>query len=110
MSNENIIEVNNLSKTFNLEAGFFAKNKHNVYAVNDVSFSIKRGTTYNSATYEILFGRTGYEESQSVLKSLKDDQFAIRAVGNKIVITSPKDANLPGSFPRSFSPVWEDPA
>ena len=36
MSNENIIEVNNLSKTFNLEAGFFAKNKHNVYAVNDV--------------------------------------------------------------------------
>ena len=49
MANENIIEVNNLSKTFNLEAGFFAKNKHNVYAVNDVSFSIKRGTTYGLA-------------------------------------------------------------
>ncbi len=49
MSNENIIEVNNLSKNFNLEAGFFAKNKHNVYAVNDVSFSIKRGTTYGLA-------------------------------------------------------------
>ena len=49
MANENIIEVNNLSKTFNLEAGFFAKNKHNVYAVNDVSFSIRRGTTYGLA-------------------------------------------------------------
>ena len=49
MENENIIEVKNLSKTFNLEAGFFAKNKHNVYAVNDVSFSIKRGTTYGLA-------------------------------------------------------------
>lgn len=49
MANENIIEVNNLSKTFNLEAGFFSKNKHNVYAVNDVSFSIKRGTTYGLA-------------------------------------------------------------
>ena len=49
MSNENIIEVNNLSKTFNLEAGFFAKNKHNVYAVNDVSFAIRRGTTYGLA-------------------------------------------------------------
>ena len=49
MSNENIIEVNNLSKNFNLEAGFFAKNKHNVYAVNDVSFSIKRGSTYGLA-------------------------------------------------------------
>ena len=49
MANENIIEVNNLSKTFNLEAGFFAKNKQNVYAVNDVSFAIKRGTTYGLA-------------------------------------------------------------
>ncbi len=49
MANENIIEVNNLSKTFNLEAGFFAKNKHNVYAVNDISFSIRRGTTYGLA-------------------------------------------------------------
>ena len=49
MANENIIEVNNLSKTFNLEAGFFSKKKHNVYAVNDVSFSIKRGTTYGLA-------------------------------------------------------------
>ena len=46
MENKNIIEVNNLSKTFNLEAGFFAKNKQNVYAVNDVSFNIERGTTY----------------------------------------------------------------
>ena len=42
----NIIEVKNLSKQFNLEAGFFAKNKNKVYAVNDVSFSIKRGETY----------------------------------------------------------------
>ena len=49
MANENIIEVNNLSKNFNLEAGFFAKNKQNVYAVNDVSFAIKRGTTYGLA-------------------------------------------------------------
>ena len=46
MENNNIIEVNHLSKTFNLEAGFFAKNKQNVYAVNDVSFVIPRGTTY----------------------------------------------------------------
>ncbi|MCR4734165.1 MAG: ABC transporter ATP-binding protein [Treponema sp.] len=46
MENKNIIEVNHLSKSFNLEAGFFAKNKQNVYAVNDVSFSIARGSTY----------------------------------------------------------------
>ena len=45
MSNENIITVEHLSKHFNLEAGFFSKNKKNVYAVNDVSFSIPRVTS-----------------------------------------------------------------
>lgn len=43
---ENIIKVEHLSKYFNLEAGFFSKNKQNVYAVNDVSFSIPKGSTY----------------------------------------------------------------
>lgn len=43
---ENIIKVEHLSKHFNLEAGFFSKNKQNVYAVNDVSFSIPKGSTY----------------------------------------------------------------
>ena len=41
-----IIEVKNLYKKFKLEAGFFAKNRQNVYAVNDLSFSIPRGRTY----------------------------------------------------------------
>lgn len=49
MNNQNIITVNHLSKHFNLEAGFFNKNKQNVYAVNDVSFSIPRGSTYGIA-------------------------------------------------------------
>lgn len=42
----NIIEVKNLSKQFQLEAGFFAKSKNKVFAVNDVSFKIQKGTTY----------------------------------------------------------------
>lgn len=42
----NIIEVKNLSKQFNLEAGFFAKNQNKVFAVNDVSFNIPKGTTF----------------------------------------------------------------
>lgn len=41
-----IIQVEGLSKQFNLEAGFFQKNKRTVYAVNDVSLSIPRGATY----------------------------------------------------------------
>ena len=42
----NIIEVRNIFKQFNMEAGFFAKNRQNVYAVNDLSFSLERGSTY----------------------------------------------------------------
>ena len=41
-----IIQVEGLSKQFNLEAGFFQKNRRTVYAVNDVSLAIPRGTTY----------------------------------------------------------------
>ncbi len=49
MNKDSIITVEHLSKHFNLEAGFFSKNKQNVYAVNDVSFSIPRGKTYGIA-------------------------------------------------------------
>ncbi len=43
---ENLLSVSHIKKSFSLEAGFFAKNKEKVYAVNDVSFSIERGKTY----------------------------------------------------------------
>lgn len=43
---ENILQVQNLTKTFSLEAGFFSKNKKNVYALNDVTFSVPFGKTY----------------------------------------------------------------
>lgn len=47
MSKENIlIEVKNLFKSFDLQAGFFSKKDKNVYAVNDLSFDIFRGETY----------------------------------------------------------------
>jgi oligopeptide/dipeptide ABC transporter ATP-binding protein len=42
----NILEVRNLRKRFNLEAGFFARFGRFVYAVNDVSFSIGENATY----------------------------------------------------------------
>lgn len=41
-----IIETKNLYKSFDLEAGFFARHDKSVYAVNDVSFKIERGSTY----------------------------------------------------------------
>ena len=46
MENETVIQVCNLKKRFGLDAGFFAKADQHVYAVNDVSFEIKKGQTY----------------------------------------------------------------
>ena len=46
MENRTVIQVCNLKKRFGLDAGFFAKTYQHVYAVNDVSFEIKKGQTY----------------------------------------------------------------
>ncbi len=40
-----ILSVQNLFKSFDLEAGFFAKKGQRVYAVNDISFDLARGET-----------------------------------------------------------------
>lgn len=40
-----ILSAQNLFKSFDLEAGFFAKKDQFVYAVNDVSFDLRRGET-----------------------------------------------------------------
>ena len=46
MENQYILKAENISKTFAMEAGFFSKNRKNVYALNDVSFSLPFGKTY----------------------------------------------------------------
>lgn len=57
MEQKSIIQVKSLYKEFNLEAGFFERNKKTVYAVNDVSFAIPRGSTYG------LVGESGCGKS-----------------------------------------------
>lgn len=46
MNQDNILQLENLYKNFNLEAGFFSKKQKTVYAVNDLSLSLKRGSIY----------------------------------------------------------------
>ena len=46
MNQDNILQLENLYKNFNLEAGFFSKKQKIVYAVNDLSLSLKRGSIY----------------------------------------------------------------
>ena len=57
MEQNSIIQAQGLYKEFNLEAGFFERNKKTVYAVNDVSFAISRGSTYG------LVGESGCGKS-----------------------------------------------
>ena len=57
MSPEKLVVVKNLTKKFALESGFFSRKDRFVYAVNDVSFSIERGTTYG------LVGESGSGKS-----------------------------------------------
>ena len=57
MEQKSIIKAQGLYKEFNLEAGFFERNKKTVYAVNDVSFAISRGSTYG------LVGESGCGKS-----------------------------------------------
>ena len=47
---------------------------------------IKRDAAYDSSTYEILVGRTGYPESKATLGSLSFGEYTVRAEGNKIVV------------------------
>ena len=69
VSKENIISVQRLSKAFNLEAGFFARDVNKVYAVNNVTFNINKGETYG------IVGESGSGKSvtaYSIMQILSD--------------------------------------
>ena len=47
---------------------------------------VKRGSELDSTTYEILIGMTAYPETAEVVSSLGYGDWAVRLVGNKIVV------------------------
>ena len=47
---------------------------------------VKPGQEPNAETYEILIGQTNHPETEEVLRSLKYRDYAVKMVGNKIVI------------------------
>ena len=83
----NAIEIIGLGKRFNLEAGFFARFGKFVYAVNDVSFAIRKGETYGlvgesgcgKTTTARLLVRMYEADSGSI--SFDDGKTDVRALG-----------------------------
>ncbi len=59
MTKDYILQAEMLSKQFNLDAGFFAKEDTKVFAVNNLSFGIERGKTYG------LVGESGCGKTTS---------------------------------------------
>lgn len=73
-----IIQIKNLTKKFSLESGFFARKDKFVYALNNVSFEIERGTTYGivgesgsgkSTTAKIIVGMYKKDSGEIIFNS-----------------------------------------
>lgn len=79
---DGIIKTQHLYKTFNLEAGFFAKHDKTVYAVNDVSFTIERGKTYG------LVGESGCGKTTTARLLVE----MYKPTSGKVLYTPPDEA------------------
>ena len=103
-----IIRAQGLYKEFNLEAGFFERNKKIVYAVNDVSFAIPRGSTYG------LVGESGCGKSTtarmivSMYKATKGEiVFCDKSQELRLSQLSP---NLLRRYREQVKYIFQDPA
>jgi peptide/nickel transport system ATP-binding protein len=77
-TNDEILRVENLKKYFTQTGGLFARSKGTVQAVDDVSFSIRRGETFG------LVGESGCGKSTTARLILR----AIEPTGGRILLTA----------------------
>lgn len=100
---DTLIEVKNLSKFFNINKGIFSKNTSYVKAVDDVSFSIKKGETLG------LVGESGCGKTttgRTLLKLYEPTAGEIIYDGKDIAKLNPKDM-LP--YRRKMQMIFQDP-
>lgn len=106
---ENIIEMKNICKRFNLEAGFFSSFGKFVYAVNDVSISIRRNSSFG------LVGESGCGKTTTArlaVRMYNPDSGSIIFNGvknNRMDVLILKGLDLK-SYRRSVRYVFQDPA
>jgi peptide/nickel transport system ATP-binding protein len=100
---DNILEVSHLKKYFPIKGGFFGGVTGNVKAVDDVSFSIKRGTTMG------LVGESGCGKSttgRTILGLIPKTEGTIMFNGQDIGNLSPKESR---ALRTKMQIVFQDP-
>lgn len=98
------LKVSGLTKQFNLEAGFFAKNKKTVYAVNDVSFEIPAGSTYG------IVGESGCGKTTTarlVVQMYRQTSGKIKFFGRDVSSMGKKELK---SYREKVKYIFQDPA
>ncbi len=105
---EDIITLKNVSKQFNLEAGFFSKNKQNVYAVNDVSFGIKKGESFG------IVGESGCGKTTTakmIIQMYRQTSGSIfyNSNGTNVEVSSLKNKQLK-AYREEVKYIFQDPA
>lgn len=98
------LKVSGLTKQFNLEAGFFAKNKKTVYAVNDVSFEILAGSTYG------IVGESGCGKTTTarlVVRMYRQTSGKIEFFGRDVSSMGKKELK---SYREKVKYIFQDPA
>lgn len=98
------LKVSGLTKQFSLEAGFFAKNKKTVYAVNDVSFEIPAGSTYG------IVGESGCGKTTTarlVVQMYRQTSGKIEFFGRDVSSMGKKELK---SYREKVKYIFQDPA
>lgn len=103
-----VLKVSHLSKYFNLEAGFFAKNRKTVYAVNDVTFEIKKGATYG------IVGESGCGKTTTarlIVQLYRQNSGSIEFFdGNEVVSVENLNRKQLKKYREKVKYIFQDPA
>ncbi len=103
MSGETLLEVENLSKVFPIKGGFFGKTVAEVKAVNNISFSIKKGETLG------LVGESGCGKStlgRCLLRLIEPTTGSIKYQGRDLLTLNSKEMR---EMRRKIQIIFQDP-
>lgn len=107
-NDSSVLKVSHLSKHFNLEAGFFAKNRKTVYAVNDVTFDIKKGSTYG------IVGESGCGKTTTarlIVQLYRQNSGSIEFFdGNEVVSVEKLNRKQLKKYREKVKYIFQDPA